>query len=70
MGATGLHTLGAILYSKASDSEWQLKKCIKKVLSPVRLYETPEKLEDELIYGSAGYLYCLLLIKKHFSDRF
>lgn len=31
--------------------------------------EDSEKIEDEILYGSAGYLYCLLLLRKNLGVR-
>jgi hypothetical protein len=38
-------------------------------LSGIDLINKDKKLEVELIYGNAGYLYCLLLLAKHFPEK-
>lgn len=73
-GPPGLYTLGALLYSHIDDKEGSnVAKYLDKVLEFARYYE-PEsplqsKIEDEVLYGSAGYLYCLLLLRKHIGLR-
>ena len=35
----------------------------------MEMFEHPEQLEDEILYGNAGYLYCLLLLYQNFEDH-
>lgn len=65
MSPTGLHTLGAILY-KENGSKEKVDKCFDLALNGLDLYDGKNDIPDEILYGSAGYLYCLLLLMKHF----
>ena len=66
MGPVGIYTMAAIVYSHIDGKDAiNVKKYVQKVLSVENMFEedNQESLEDELLYGSAGYLYCLLLLK-------
>ena len=66
MGPAGIYTMGAIIYMHVDGPDAaNVKKYVAKVLSMEHLYkeENQGQLEDEILYGSAGYLYCLLLLK-------
>jgi hypothetical protein len=66
MGPVGLFTMAAIIYMHVDGKDGiNVKKYVEKVLSIERMYDEDKQgdLEDELLYGSAGYLYCLLLLK-------
>ena len=56
--AAGLYTLGAIHWHETGDHE----KSKKMVESLVAMHEmlSSEEQEDEVLYGWAGHLYCLL----------
>ena len=69
MSAIGVHTLGAILYKETGTDKDKIEKCFDHVLSGLDLYDSGEMVEDEILYGSAGYLYCLLLLLKHFKEK-
>ncbi len=62
MGKSGLYTLGALLYREAGKAA-EMLGCYKAVLSALALCKLPTA-EDELLYGNAGYLYCLLALYK------
>jgi len=62
MGESGLYTLGALLFLEKNDLAAS-QKCYKKVLSAFELCKV-DYAQDELLYGNAGYLYCLLLLYK------
>ena len=36
----------------------------------LELFDDSDNLEDEILYGNAGYLYCLLLLRKHVEEDF
>ena len=66
MGPAGVYTMGAIIYTHIDDKNaTNVNKFVEKVLEMEKMFEEDKKfeLEDELLYGSAGYLYCLLLLK-------
>jgi hypothetical protein len=66
MGPPGIYTLGALIhsYTDTLDSS-NVDKYVGKVLGFANLFEAENHkyLEDEVLYGSAGYLYCLLLLR-------
>lgn len=62
MGEPGLYTLGAILYREKEDMK-ECERCFKKVIEDSAMCSSKHA-EDELLYGNAGYLYCLLLLYK------
>ena len=72
LGAPGIYTMGALLHleSEGLDSK-EAMEYAELVLSGKQLYENSPNIdmEDELLYGSSGYLYCLLLLKKKFRDK-
>ena len=61
MGPTGIFTMGCILYSIKNDI-CAFNDSLKEILS-LQLLSTNPNQGDELLYGTAGYLYALLLIK-------
>jgi hypothetical protein len=66
MGPAGIYTLGAIIYMHVDGPDRvNVRKYISKVLAMENLYKEDRHvdLEDEILYGNAGYLYCLLLLK-------
>ena len=62
MGEPGLYTLGAILNREKEDMK-ETERCFKKVIGDLEMCSFSTS-EDELLYGNAGYLYCLLLLFK------
>ncbi len=62
MGKAGLYTLGAMLYKEAGKAA-DMISCYKRVIAALPLCKTSYS-QDELLYGNAGYLYCLLLLHK------
>eukprot|EP00826_Nyctotherus_ovalis_P044144 TRINITY_DN474_c0_g3_i1.p1 TRINITY_DN474_c0_g3~~TRINITY_DN474_c0_g3_i1.p1 ORF type:complete len:344 (-),score=77.59 TRINITY_DN474_c0_g3_i1:10-1041(-) len=65
MGLPGLYTMGSLIYREMGKEE-ETKNCYKKVMEGLKLCSSKET-EDELLYGKAGYLYCLL--KLHMCDK-
>ena len=63
----GVHTLAAILYQRYQEAV-KVERHLRAVLSllPGAL---KEGIPDELLYGRAGYLSCLLLLRKHLPDN-
>jgi hypothetical protein len=62
MGEPGLYTLGAILNREKEDIK-EAERCFMKVIADSEMCSF-SRAEDELLYGNAGYLYCLLLLLK------
>lgn len=60
MGQTGIWSLQAVINRD--------RLALAKVLECER-HAYIKKAEDELLYGNAGYLYCLLFISKHWSSN-
>jgi len=74
MGPPGLYTLAALIYSHIDDqSGSNVDKYLGFVLNAKLLYgdknKNRDKLEEEILYGSAGYLYCLLTLRKNLGLR-
>lgn len=72
MGSPGFNIIGALIYQELQDStsEKEIDECINKILWIKNIYTSQDdRLQDELLYGSAGYLYCLLLLKINFPDK-
>eukprot|EP00826_Nyctotherus_ovalis_P034768 TRINITY_DN2921_c0_g1_i3.p1 TRINITY_DN2921_c0_g1~~TRINITY_DN2921_c0_g1_i3.p1 ORF type:complete len:436 (-),score=85.95 TRINITY_DN2921_c0_g1_i3:103-1410(-) len=68
MGEPGLDTLGAILFRELGDvkkADWHFKKVVENL----KVCNSPYA-ENEVLYGNAGYLYCLLLLYKTDPIRF
>lgn len=66
MGPPGYYLLGALilLEDKSEDHSKDIDHCLSMILYFSKVYADPDaRLEDEVLYGSAGYLYCLLMIK-------
>jgi hypothetical protein len=66
MGPAGIFTMGAIVHMHIDGEDLtNVKIFVEKVLKMEKLFdaENQSMLEDELLYGNAGYLYCLLLLK-------
>lgn len=68
MGLPGLYTMGSLIYKEMGKEE-ETKSCYKKVMEGLKLCSSKEA-EDELLYGNAGYLYCLLKLHKSDKTRF
>jgi lantibiotic modifying enzyme len=67
MGSPGIYTLATILYNiyeEPASTEKYLNKLLG-FLPDSLLSDTP----DELLYGRAGYLSCLLMVKRHIPDE-
>eukprot|EP01022_Parablepharisma_sp_SALTPOND_P013338 TRINITY_DN1780_c0_g1_i10.p1 TRINITY_DN1780_c0_g1~~TRINITY_DN1780_c0_g1_i10.p1 ORF type:complete len:449 (+),score=36.47 TRINITY_DN1780_c0_g1_i10:37-1347(+) len=62
MGGAGLYTLGAILYKEQGNFEEGLK-LYQHVLAALDLCKA-DNVQDNIRFGRAGYLYCLLLLYK------
>lgn len=64
MGDGGPWTL-SILHSDATGDKEGVRKYTKELVALHHKVVCPKKSsEDEVLYGNAGYLYCLLLIRK------
>ena len=61
MSQAGIFTMGCILYTIKNDKN-AFNESLKNLLSLLNV-SLNEESEDELLYGSAGYLYSLLLVK-------
>jgi len=57
-GLPGLYTMGTLIYKEMGKVE-EMKACYGKVIDSMKLCEAKD-VNDELLYGTAGYLYCLL----------
>ena len=74
MGTTGFRVIGALLHKELGEQDEsnisEIKECIEQVVKYESMYRqgSNAKLEDEILYGSAGYLYCLLQLKLHFPE--
>lgn len=66
VGLVGLYTMGC-LYYRIKEDENNFKICSREVL---KYFDSAfsDKSEDEVLNGTAGYLFALLLIKKHCGD--
>lgn len=64
IGSAGPLSLGAVFYDKIDKEESRAMILKLKSLSDYVLEEN-EHLPDELLYGRAGYLYCLLFVNKN-----
>eukprot|EP01017_Pseudomicrothorax_dubius_P037935 TRINITY_DN561_c0_g2_i3.p1 TRINITY_DN561_c0_g2~~TRINITY_DN561_c0_g2_i3.p1 ORF type:complete len:480 (-),score=53.81 TRINITY_DN561_c0_g2_i3:660-2099(-) len=67
-GAVGIYLLGAHLHYDLGDS-LNFRRCVDKVLANRAIIaNTPSReLYHELLYGSAGYLYCLLDLQHRYE---
>mmetsp|Transcript_22238 Transcript_22238/g.21479 ORF Transcript_22238/g.21479 Transcript_22238/m.21479 type:complete len:98 (+) Transcript_22238:374-667(+) len=73
MGYPGPYTIGALLFKNVTNGDENVKKCVQTVLSVTQLYQNKEEwrdIEDEILYGSAGYLYALLLLKQELDHTY
>ncbi len=59
-GAAGLHTLGALLY-KETGNMTEMLRSYKELMNCLSLCKGKHALDD-LLFGNAGYLYCLLTL--------
>lgn len=59
----GLYTLGALYYNEVKNKE-ELKVMVDKLIDMFSEFENElgSFLEDDLVDGISGYLYCLLII--------
>jgi hypothetical protein len=66
MGHAGIYTLSCIYFHILNDKS-NFKICLNNLL---KYFENScsKDMENELLYGNAGYLYCLLLIKQNCQD--
>ena len=72
MGPAGIFTMGAIIHMHIDgENQANVKIYVDKVLKVEKLFdeENQSMLEDELLYGNAGYLYCLLLLKDKLEHK-
>ena len=60
IGSAGLYTIGTLMYKEMGNTS-EMLNCYKKVMGSLMMCKGKEA-NDELIYGNAGYLYCLLLL--------
>jgi len=60
MGSAGLYTMGALLFKEMGQKE-KMMLCYKEVMNSFTKCKGTYA-EDDLLYGNAGYLYCLLLL--------
>eukprot|EP00826_Nyctotherus_ovalis_P061298 TRINITY_DN8706_c0_g2_i1.p1 TRINITY_DN8706_c0_g2~~TRINITY_DN8706_c0_g2_i1.p1 ORF type:complete len:443 (-),score=98.90 TRINITY_DN8706_c0_g2_i1:158-1486(-) len=65
IGSAGLYTIGTLIYKEMGNMS-EMLNCYKKVMGSLMMCKGKEA-NDELIYGNAGYLYCLLLL--YMEDR-
>ena len=73
MGPPGIYLVGALINLEldAKENAKAIEFCVAKIISYKINYQIPgAKLQDELLYGSAGYLYCLLMAKQHLGDLY
>jgi len=73
MGPPGLFTVATLIYSHIEGGS-NVEKYLGFVLNAAFLYDEKNKkldqLEDEILYGSAGYLYCLLTLRANLGLRY
>lgn len=75
MSTTGFRLISALVLKEMGGEEdsimenEEIVKCLDRIMDYKFLYSgAQDLLEDEILYGSAGYLYCLLMMKKHFAE--
>ena len=64
---TGVHALAAVIYNQYKEppkTQYHLEKLLS-FLSQCLAIDTP----DELLFGRAGFLSCLLFVKKHLPSE-
>ncbi|CDW79616.1 lanc-like protein 2 [Stylonychia lemnae] len=74
IGTPAYYLIGCLLFkdqAKEEQAQLGIMNCMKKILSFMVIFEEEGyRMEDELLYGNAGYLYCLLVLKLDFSEYF
>jgi len=63
LGIPGIITLGAILTGDEEERKSLLGELAKRSEACFM-----EQSQDELVYGNAGYVYCILLLRKHLGE--
>ena len=63
MGIPGVMTMGYLIFHKYNEAT-KAEQCLTKILDYTELPVT----EGELLYGSTGLLYCLLMVKDYNPD--
>eukprot|EP00347_Sterkiella_histriomuscorum_P015596 403356429 len=73
MGTSGYRLIGTLLHKELGvedeSNKVEISNCLDQIMKLEYLYaKQTDELEDEILYGTAGYLYCLLQLKVHFSE--
>lgn len=64
----GIYTLGCLIAKEIKNLNLFFD-CLSKLLL-YKKFALNENLDDEILYGGAGYLYCLLLVKENCQNSF
>lgn len=69
-GNVGVYTLGALLFARLKDKK-NFNFCVERVLETKKIImkSSISSHYDELLYGLAGYLYCLLQLQREFQAK-
>ena len=67
MGDGGPWTI-SILHAKECGDRAGIAKYTEELINLKQFVLSQKKNEDEVLYGNAGYLYCLLLVRKHVPE--
>jgi len=70
MSVAGLYTTG-LMYYKCKNDEQGINGMTEKIIRHFEFFENDlgNYAEDELLYGIAGYLYCLLMILQNVDPK-
>ncbi|XP_062505179.1 uncharacterized protein LOC134181907 isoform X2 [Corticium candelabrum] len=62
IGDAGIYALASVIYHRSGHVN-KCQHCVQQLLSESSRASKVD--EDEILYGRAGYLFCLLFVKKH-----
>lgn len=70
-GPVGIYTLGCKLF-KFSENKKKLEQSLQQILeiNDIVMSSLPNKFYSEILYGKAGFLYCLLILQKECKCSF